>query len=60
MSGKGVIPDMNGVNALQTSDNNAYKYITAIKGWFDTMVTVSGTHPFFILLSPNPPQYCGK
>jgi hypothetical protein len=57
--GKGVIADMNGVNALMGSDNNAYQYITQIKTMFDSMVgPVNGKHPLFITLSPNPTQYC--
>ena len=57
--GKGVIPNMAGVNALQTSDNNAYQYITQIKTSFDTMVgAVAGTHPFFVTLNPDTAMYC--
>ncbi len=57
--GRGVITDMNGVNALMNTDKNVYNYITAIKGYFDTMITPSPSpHPFFILLPPNKVQYC--
>lgn len=57
--GKGFIANMAGVNALQSSNNGAYQYITQIKTMFDAMVgAVAGTHPFFIKLSPNAPQYC--
>jgi hypothetical protein len=56
---KGVIADIDALTALMSSDSNAYNYITQIKSWFDSMVgTVSGTHPFFITLVPNPSQYC--
>jgi hypothetical protein len=55
----GVVADMAALSALQTSDNNAYSYVTTIMGWFDKMVgTVSGTHPFFIPLAPQVIQYC--
>jgi hypothetical protein len=33
-------------------------YVSQIKDWFDAMLTVSGTHPFFLNLSSNPSQYC--
>jgi hypothetical protein len=57
----GVVADLTALGALQTSDNNAYKYVTSIKGWFDTMVgAVSGTHPFFIPLAPQTVQYCAN
>jgi len=57
----GVVADMTALSALQTSDNNAYKYVTSIKTWFDTMVgTVSGRHPFFIPLAPQIVQYCAN
>jgi hypothetical protein len=57
--GKGVIADMNGVNALQATDSGAYQYVTNIKTWFDSMIgPVSGTHPFFVRLAPNVPEYC--
>ena len=59
--GKGVLADINAVDALMTSDSGAYNYITQIKSWFDGMIgTVTGTHPFFIPLSPNITQYCGS
>ncbi|CAN5921270.1 hypothetical protein BH11MYX4_BH11MYX4_44880 [soil metagenome] len=58
-SGKGVIPNMAGLNALQTTNNGAYQYVTQIKSQFDGMVgAVSGTHPFFLTLVPNKTQYC--
>jgi hypothetical protein len=58
-SGKGVVADMNGVKALQSTDSTAYQYVTTIKTWFDAMIgPVSGTHPFFIKLAPNSTQYC--
>jgi hypothetical protein len=58
-NGKGVIPNIAGVNALQGSNPGAYNYVTEIKKNFDSMVgAVNGTHPFFIKLSPNPTQYC--
>ena len=57
--GFGVIPDINGVNALQGTDATVYNYITAIKASFDSMIPVAGgKHPFFLTLSPNPTQYC--
>lgn len=57
--GKGFISNMAGINALQSSNNGAYQYISLIKGMFDVMIgPVAGTHPFFIKLSPNAPQYC--
>lgn len=57
--GKGVIATINGVNALQGTDNGAYQYVTSIKTQFDSMVgPVTGTHPFFIGLLPNQTQYC--
>jgi hypothetical protein len=57
--GRGVIPDMNGVNALQSTDSGSYQYVTTIKTMFDNMVgPVAGTHPFFVSLVPNPTQYC--
>lgn len=57
--GKGVIANLAGVNALQGSNPGAYQYVTQIKTQFDSMVgPVSGTHPFFIKLSPNATQYC--
>ena len=57
--GKGVIADQNGVNALQGNDNNAYTYVTTIKGTFDAMVgPVAGTHPFFLKLAPDVPEFC--
>jgi hypothetical protein len=57
----GVVADMTALAALQSSDDNAYKYVTSIKGWFDTMVgAVSGTHPFFIPLAPQTVQYCAN
>lgn len=57
--GKGVIADMNGVNALQGTDNGAYQYVTTIKSWFDPMVgPVSGKHPFFVTMAPSSAQYC--
>jgi hypothetical protein len=58
-AGRGVIPNMAGVNALQTTNNGAYKYVTEIKTQFDSMIgPVTGTHPFFLKLVPNPTQYC--
>lgn len=37
----------------------ATDYVTTIKGLMDCALgTVSGTHPLFIPLAPNPPQYC--
>lgn len=57
--GKGIIPNQAGVNALQSSDANVYNYVTAIKGSFDGMIPPgAGTHPFFVLLHPNPTQFC--
>jgi len=57
--GKGVIANQGALNALQGSDNGAYQYITEIKSNFDKMVgSVSGTHPFFLKLSPSAKQYC--
>jgi hypothetical protein len=59
--GNGVITTMAGVDALNGSDNNSYKYVTQIKTWFDAAVGVgvpSGTHPFFEALSPEPTRYC--
>jgi hypothetical protein len=57
----GVVANMAALAALQTSDDNAYMYVTAIKGWFDTMVgSVTGTHPFFIPLAPQIVQYCSN
>lgn len=51
--------DQAGVNALQTKDSGAYQYVTQIKSLFDTMVPPpAGTHPFFLTLAPNVPQYC--
>lgn len=57
--GRGVISGMSALNALQSSDNSGWQYVTAIKSLFDTMVpSVSGTHPFFLVLSPDHTQYC--
>ena len=57
---KGVLANLSALNALQTTDNNAYNYITTIRGWFDTMMGGSSPtpDPFFITLSPMPAQYC--
>jgi hypothetical protein len=56
---KGVLANLAALNALQTSDSNAYNYITQIRTWFDTMMGGSPTpDPFFITLSPMPSQYC--
>jgi hypothetical protein len=57
--GRGVIANMSALNALQGTDNSGYQYVTAIKSLFDVMVgPVSGTHPFFLTLSPDSAQYC--
>lgn len=57
--GRGVIGSMTGVNALQSSDNDSYVYITEIKKYFDSMNgAVNGTHPFFVLLQPEKARYC--
>ncbi len=58
-SGKGIISDQAGFEALEGSDGNVYKYITAIKGSFDGMITPSpDPHPFFLELKPTPSQFC--
>jgi hypothetical protein len=57
--GKGVIPDMNGVNALKSKDATAYGYVNGIKTLFDTMIApAGGVHPFFVPLAPRASQYC--
>ncbi len=45
--------------ALKTSNAGAYGYVNTIKGNVDKMLgPVSGTHPFYMLMAPNPPAYC--
>ena len=57
--GRGVIGNMNALNALQTSDATSYEYVTEIKSWFDVMTSpTAATHPFFVRLAPQPTQYC--
>jgi len=57
--GRGVISNLSALNALQGTDNGGYQYVTAIKTQFDALVgPVSGTHPFFLTLSPDSTQYC--
>jgi hypothetical protein len=57
--GRGVIADVNALNALQSSDYGGYQYASTIKGWFDGMIgPVAGKDPFFFTLSPSPSTYC--
>jgi hypothetical protein len=59
-SARGIVPDAAALEGLKATDSSAYGYVTGIKALFDTMVTTSGTHPVFIPLSPDAPEYCGK
>ncbi len=57
--GRGLIANQGALNVLQGSDSGAYQYVTQVKGWFDSMIgPVTGVHPFFMKLAPNPVQYC--
>jgi hypothetical protein len=57
--GNGVLGSMVGVDALKTTDNNSYQYVTQIKTWFDAMVgAVPSEHPFLLLVTPEPNRYC--
>jgi hypothetical protein len=56
---KGVITDMAGLTALGTT-SGGYMYVNQIMLWFNKMVTVSGTSPFFLPLMPNKAQYCAN
>ena len=57
-SGKGIVANQAAFDALQSSDSKIYNYVTAVRGSFDSMITPSGTHPFFALLAPSPSQFC--
>lgn len=47
------------LTALKSSNGGAYGYVSEIKGNWDKMIgPVSGTHPFYLLLAPNPTEYC--
>ncbi len=62
-SAYGVVPNVTSLDALMTSDSNAYDYVSTIMGWFDKMegiTSVTDSHPFFIPLGPNPVQYCSN
>jgi hypothetical protein len=51
--GRGIVYDMGSLWGAP------YDYVAAIKSLFDTMVPqAGGSHPFFVQLSPHPPQYC--
>ena len=52
----GVVGSM---SQLQSADGSGHAYINAMKTTFDAMVgAVSGTHPFFLSLSPSTKTYC--
>jgi hypothetical protein len=62
-SAYGVVANVTALNALMTSDSNAYNYVSTIMGWFDKMLmitSVDDTSPFFITLAPNTVQYCSN
>ncbi len=62
-SAYGVVANVTALNALMTSDSNAYNYVSTIMGWFDKMLmitSVADTSPFFITLAPNTVQYCAN
>lgn len=47
------------IKSMSDVPAGATDYVTKIKGLMDCALgTVSGTHPLFIPLTPNPPQYC--
>jgi hypothetical protein len=47
------------ITSMSAVPQSASGYVTKIKGLMDCALgTVSGTHPLFIPLTPNPPQYC--
>ncbi len=47
------------ITSMSDVPAGATGYVTKIKGLMDCALgTVSGTHPLFISLTPNPPQYC--
>jgi hypothetical protein len=47
------------IKSMSDVPAGAMDYVTKIKGLMDCALgTVSGTHPLFISLAPNPPQYC--
>jgi len=47
------------IKSMSDVPQSASGYVTTIKGLMDCALgTISGTHPLFIPLTPNPPQYC--
>lgn len=58
--GKGVqVASDTQLMALKNTNGGAFGYVSEIKGNWDKMVgPVTGTHPFYLLLKPSPPQYC--
>jgi hypothetical protein len=47
------------ITSLSNVPQSASSYVNEIKGLMDCALgTISGTHPLFIPLTPNPPQYC--
>ncbi|HEX7664078.1 MAG TPA: hypothetical protein VF407_06205 [Polyangiaceae bacterium] len=47
------------IESIDDVPAGAKDYVTKIKGLMDCALgTVSGTHPLFVSLAPNPPQYC--
>ena len=62
-SAYGVVANVTALDALMTSDSNAYSYVSTIMGWFDKMLminSVDDTSPFLITLAPNTVQYCAN
>jgi hypothetical protein len=58
-SARGAITNQGALNALQSTAPGPYRYITEIKGSFDAgLGAIAGTHPFFLLLNPDPMRYC--
>lgn len=47
------------IESMSDVPAGAKDYVTKIKGLMDCALgPVSGTHPLFVSLAPNPPQYC--
>lgn len=57
--GRGLVANQGALNALQSTDSGGYSYVTEIKTSWDAMIgPVSGTHPFFLKLAPEPARHC--
>jgi hypothetical protein len=57
--GRGLVANQAALSALQGTNPGGYGYVTEIKTSFDAMIgPVSGTHPFFLKLAPEPSRHC--